>query len=134
MATVIYPKAAQKLWEAVFDWASNSIKLALLDSTYVYDAADEFYSDLTGVVGTPVALSGKSNSLGVLDADNTIFPSLTGSTVRKMVVYKDTGVASTSPLALYIDAGGNLPFTPDGSNVTVQHNNGPNKICKTETG
>lgn len=131
MSVRIYPKAAQKLWEGEFHWVNNTFKVALLDNSQAYDEAHEFYDDLSGVVGTPEEIESRTNLLGVLDAANTVFNSLTGNPVYKLVIFKDTGVASTSPVVFYIDAGIGLPFTPVAGITEIPWDNGPNKIART---
>jgi len=136
MSSALYPKAAQKFGEAVFDWVSHDIRLALMGSGYTYSVAHEFYSDLSDVIGTPVSLAGKTNTSGVYDADDVTFVGLTGSAVYRGILYKWTGAAGTSPLIFYIDSDRAvaLPFTPNGLNFVWQFDNGPNKIFKLEVG
>lgn len=60
-------------------------------------------SDIDGArVGTDVALSGESATLGVLNAGNVAFTSVTG-TVHGVALYKDTGVGTTSDAIFFTD-------------------------------
>jgi hypothetical protein len=55
---------------------------------------------------------------------------VTGDQSEALVIYKDTGMASTSPLIAYIDTATGLPYTPSGGNIDVAWDNGSNKIFK----
>lgn len=60
-------------------------------------------SDIDGArVGTDVALSGESATLGVLNAGNVAFTSVTG-TVHAVALYKDTGTGTTSDAVFFTD-------------------------------
>ena len=47
-----------------------------------------------------------------------------------MILYKHTGVESTSRLIAYIDTGVGMPFTPSGADYLVVWDDGANKIFK----
>lgn len=127
MPRKMYPSAAQKLWEGEFDWVNDTIKVALLSATYVYSDAHDFHNDLSGIVATHT-LTGKSNSLGILDADNPVLVIAPSSPITQAVIYKDSGVSATSPLMFFLDSANGLPFTPDGSELELEWFDGPNKM------
>jgi len=58
------------------------------------------------------------------------FTSVTGASIEAIVLYKDTGTDSTSPLIAFIDTATGLPITPNGGDIIVTWDNGPNKIFK----
>lgn len=93
---------------------------------------DQYLSDLPSVgrVGTPQTLGSKTNTLGVLDAADVTFPSVTGDQSEAVAVYKDTGTEATSLLLLLMDAGTGLPVTPNGGNISIVFDNGPFKIAR----
>lgn len=129
MANILYPNGKENLLNGEIDLVDDTIKVAMIDTdTYTYSATHEFYSDLSGIVDTPVALTTKSTTDGVFDADDATFTSVTGNTVEALVIYKDTGTPSTSPLIVYIDSGTNLPVTPNGGDITVQWSDDASKI------
>jgi hypothetical protein len=104
-------------------WLTDTIKVVLIDAGYVYSSAHANLSDVPG--GNRVAtatLTGKGNTGGVLSAANTPFPALTGNTVTQMWIYKDTGVAGTSTLEIYINMAVNLPLTPTGADEEIDWN------------
>ena len=123
MANAIYPKYK----EALLSGAANSslsagtVKAALVDTaTYTYSAAHEFVSSLTGVVGTAPTLASKTVLNGTFDAADATWTAVTGATAEAIVLYIDTGVAGTSRLVAFLDAGiTGLPVTPNGGNITA---------------
>ncbi len=50
--------------------------------------------------------------------------------MEAMILFKDTGVESTSRLIAYMDTAVGLPTTPNGSDINVVFDNGANKIFK----
>lgn len=131
MASTLYDKGRQKFLEGGIAILTDTIKAALVDTgTYTFSQTHEFLSDLTGVVGTAVTLGTKTSTSGVFDAADATFTAVTGATVEAIVIYKDTGVAGTSPLIAYIDTATGLPFTPNGGDALVAFDSGANKIFK----
>lgn len=114
---------------------TDTIKIALLTSSYTPNADHDFFNDVSayevGASGTyaaggatlsPTLSTDQTDDEGVYDATDV---SWTGAsiTARYAVVYKSTGVASTSPLICLIDFGSNyvstagtftLPFSAEG--------------------
>ncbi len=119
MASLVYNNFKEHVLKAAFDLSSDTIKAALLSSSYTPDAdAHEFYSDVSA---NEVAASGtyaaggatlanktvtqdNTDDEGVFDADDISF---TGATIsaRYLAIYKSTGVAGTSRLICLIDFG-----------------------------
>lgn len=134
MANALYDFGRQGFLDGSYDWSSDTIKTALLDSgSYTADlAADEFLSDVPGgaIVATSSALTGKTENAGVADADDVVFSSVTGSNADLLLIYQDTGTGSTSRLIALIDTATGFPFTPSGGSVTIAWDSGSNKIFK----
>ncbi len=126
MASAIYPKAKESFisQNPALDLDTDTIKVALVDTgTYTYSAAHQFYSSVSGVVGTPATLASKTVTNGTFDAADVTFSAVTGATVEALIVYKDTGSAATSPLIAYIDsASSGLPVTPNGGDINIVWN------------
>lgn len=106
---------------------TGTLKVALVDTgTYAVNlATHQFYSSVTGVAGTPVALASKTYALGVLDAADVTFTAVSNGSVtcEALVLYIDTGSAATSPLVAYFDTGiTNMPVTPNGGDINVVWN------------
>lgn len=131
MANAIYPKWKEAIIQASANSAlTGTVKVALVDTgTYTYSSAHEFYSSVSGVVGTPQTLASKTYTNGVFDAADVTFPAVTGSTAEALIIYIDTGVAGTSRLVLFQDTGvTGLPVTPNGGDINLVFDNGANKI------
>lgn len=131
MSDIWYPKGAEKLWSGLVDVTSATIKAALVSSAYTFNTAHEFYSDISAnVIGTPQTLGSKAVTGGMFDAGDPTWTAVAGgSTVKAIVLYKDTGVAGTSPVLVYLDQFTGFPFATNGSDVTIQWNNGTYKIA-----
>jgi hypothetical protein len=134
MANAIYPQYKQKLLANEYNLGtanSNTnlvgsvVKCALVDTgTYTYNAADSFYNDVSGVVGTPIEIANtKTVTNGTFDGADITFSSVTGATVEALVIYIEESTNDSSPLVAYIDTGvTGLPVTPNGGDITVQWN------------
>jgi len=129
MASAFYPYFKQGLWGGSINAIVGTVKAALVDTgTYTYSATHDYYNDVSGVVGTPVALANKTFSNGVFDADDVTFTSVTGATVEAVVIYLEYGTTATSPLIAYVDTATGLPVTPNGGNIVIAWDNGASKI------
>ncbi len=81
-------------------------------------------------VATSAALTSKTVTNGVLDAADSVFAAASGDPSEAMVLFKDTGTASTSRLFLFQGSASGLPITPNGQDINIVHDNGANKIIK----
>ena len=113
------------------DLYSDTIKLALLTSSYTPDFdAHDFYDDVSanevgasgtystgGATLTVTLTQDNTDDEGVFDATDI---SWTGATItaRYAVIYKSTGVSSTSPLIALIDFGSNQTSTAGTFTIT----------------
>lgn len=111
-----------------------NIKLVLVDhgTDTPLPASDDFLDDIAA--GARIATSGnfatKTVTARVFDADDVTLTAVSGASVESIVIYRDTGVATTSDLIAFIDTATGLPFTPSGGDVTIQWDAGANKIFK----
>jgi hypothetical protein len=127
MANAIYPKYK----EAILDSLANSdlndgtVKVALLQATETYAAADTFLSDITGgaVIGTAQIINNTTVTNGLFDGDDVTFTAVSGAQVVALLIYIDTGTPSTSRLVAWLDSGvTGLPVTPNGGNISITWN------------
>lgn len=115
MANVVYNSFKQKIMNGSIDLDTDTIKVALVSSSYTPDQdAHDFFDDVTNeVTGTNYVAGGatlanktvtqdNTNNRGVFDADDATWASST-ITARGAVIYKSTGTASTSALIAYVD-------------------------------
>lgn len=124
MASQLYPKGKAHLLGLAtkVDLIADNIKVLLIDGAdETYNSADEFHSDITGagIVATSGNLAGKSVTSGVFDANDITITAVSGDTIEAVILYKDTGTSSTSPLVAWFDVS---TFTPNGSDVLVTWN------------
>jgi len=136
MANVMYPVTAEKIFLGTFpDIITGDVVAYLIDvATYTYDAAHEFLEDIAvgARVAQGVTLSNKSSAVprpGVFDADDIIFPSVTGASIGAIVLVRTSGVESSSELLWYLDNVTGLPATPDGRDITITWPSGANRIA-----
>lgn len=130
MANALYPKWKEALIQNSADSdldgsGTTGVYAVLIDTgTYTYNATHQYYSDLSGIVGTEVELGTKTYTNGVLDAADSTFTAVTGATAEAIVLYrKNAGANTTWRLVAYIDSGfTGLPVTPNGGDIVVQWN------------
>lgn len=134
MANALYDKGRQAFLEGDIDWINDDIRVILIDADdYTVNLSTHDFLDDVPVaarVAVSSALSGKTATDGVADANDVTFSSVTGDQSEALVIYKHTGVESTSNLIAYIDTATGLPVTPNGGDITVVWDNGSNKIFK----
>ncbi len=133
MANALYDKGRQKFLEGSIDWLNDTIKVILVDAAdYTFSQTHEFLSDVLAAarVATSGALTGKTSGSGIADAADVTFSAVSGDPSEALILYKDTGVEATSPLIAYIDSATGLPVTPNGGDITVQWDDGANKLFK----
>lgn len=134
MASALYPKAKESFLSQnpSIDIDSDTIKVALVNTgtDYTYSSAHQYYSSVTHYSGTTdQTLGSKTVTNGVFDAADATFTAVAidgSKTVSAVVIYKDTGVAATSPLIAYID--GFTAITPNTGDITIVWDSGSNKI------
>jgi hypothetical protein len=127
MANALYPKWKEQLLQFTTNnnMSSGTVKVALVDTgVYTYNSTDQFWSAASSAsVGTPQTIGSKTFTNGVFDGADVTFTAVTGSSVEALVIWIDTGTASTSPLVAYIDTSvTGLPVTPNGGDITITWN------------
>lgn len=131
MPNAIYDLFKQELMKGTANNLLNSaegttgVYAALVDTgTYTFSQAHQFYSSLSGIVGTDQEILTKTQVNGVFDGTDLTYTAVTGASCEAIVLYrKNAGANTTWPLIAYIDTGvTNLPVTPNGGNITIQWN------------
>jgi hypothetical protein len=80
---------------------------------------------------TPTSLANKTNVSGVMDADDFTCKSVFGNAAGAVALIQfNAGTPEASRVLIVIDSGPGLPVTPNGGDITLQWNNGTNKIAK----
>jgi hypothetical protein len=132
MASALFAKAKKAFLDKDIDMLVDNIKVVLVDSAdYTLDlVAHDFLDDIPAGarVGTSGNLANKSTTGGVFDADDITITTVTGDQFEYIIIYMDTGTASTSYLIACIDTATGLPCTPNGGDITINWDSGANKI------
>lgn len=133
MANALYDKCRERLLKAQIDWLGDTINCVLgTSSIYTVNlTTHEYYNAMqSGVVAGPVALASKAVTAGAADANDVTFSSVSGVAIQFIGLYKVVTNPADSPLIAYIDTATGLPITPNGGDIIVTWDNGPNKIFK----
>lgn len=131
MARFVYTKAKEKIMTKQVDLVGDTIKTALVANTYTPNATtDEFYSTIAAhVLDEDITLTSKSVAGGAFDAADVTWSAVAaGDTALGVVTYMDTGNPATSILLHFNGDVSGFPFTTNGSDVTVNWDNGAFKI------
>jgi hypothetical protein len=130
MANVVYPKYKEALLNgsansALTGSGTTGLYAALVDTgTYTYSSSHEFYSSLSGVVGTDQEVTSPTLTNGLVDGGDVTYTAVTGNSVEAIVLYrKNAGANTTWRLVAYIDTSvTGLPVTPNGGNIVTTWN------------
>ena len=132
MANSLYARGKQRMLEKLISFKDDDIQALLVSADYTPDPnAHEFLSDVQAYAlgGSTKPLANKTTTLGVFDASDVTWLQVAGgATAEAVVLFKNTGVAGTSPLLGYIDTITGFPVATGGSDITVQWDNGAFKI------
>lgn len=146
MANALYGKGRNHfafgdiIWKAV---AGSTIKATIIDAAdYVLGAnidVHEFMNLDTVPAAAKVATATMTlidAALGVCDAADTLFGSVTGDVSEAIIIWKDGGGGGVTQsgtadlLIAYIDTATGLPVTPGGGDILVKWDDGANKIFR----
>lgn len=129
MANVIYNNFKSLCLTSSINFNSDTMKVALVSSSYAPSAAHSNFSDVTNEVssanysagGATLASGTVTNPSGtaIYDAADVTWGTST-ITARGAVLYKATGTAANSPLVAYFDFGSDQVSTA--GNFTIQWN------------
>ena len=131
MASKLYGNFLLKALNKEVDFDSDTIKVALVSSSYTPDQdAHDYFNDVstyevtgTGYTAGGATLASKTatydsaTNVVILDAADTTCASST-ITARYAVIYDSTGTASTSPLIGYVDFGSDQSSTSGNFTIT----------------
>lgn len=133
MSNTMYPSARTAFLTGSLDWVGQSFSVAALDHAG-YNPSNENLDDLAGVLAT-AAITGRVALVnGVADADDLTISGVSAlDTVRALVIYRDTGTASTSTLVAWIDETADstpLERPSDGSPIPIVWSNTPERVFR----
>jgi len=133
MANALFDPGREGFLDGSIDWDTGDQRVMLVRSTYTFDAADKFLTDIGAVDnGRSAALGSKTVTNGVADAADTTITATAAVACNALIVFQHTGSDATARLIAYIDTPtSGLPFTPSASQVVnVAWDNGANRIFK----
>ena len=131
MANKIYPDWKEAIQQATANSSlagsgTTGLYAALVDTgAYTYSDSHEFYSSISSaVVGTPVEITSKTFTNGVLDGADVNFSAVSGNSVEAIVLYvRNAGANTTWRLVEYFDTSvTGLPVTPNGGDIAIAWN------------
>lgn len=123
-----YNSGKKKLWDGSIDLDTDTIKVAFMNTSYTPNIdTEDFYDDISASIASGSTDQTLANKTLTIDTTNDIVKfdaddiSITGQTFTSdmLVLYKSTGVASTSALICYIDI---TTIAPVGGALTVPWN------------
>jgi hypothetical protein len=118
----LYPLGREGFADGSYNWAASNIKAMLVKSTYTFNAAHKFVTDLGAVDnGRSANLASKTQALGLCTAANSSLVATAAVASSAIVIYYDTGSDATSRLIAYIDGIQQLiiPVTYAGAQTTL---------------
>ncbi len=122
---VIYPKWKEASLQGLPGSALTLPVLAFFASAgYVYSAAHQFLSDFPSAarVAAPRQLAAKTFVNGTFNADDLLFPAVTGPAVTALILVIQASSESASRLVAYFDELTGMPFAPAGLDQPVLWN------------
>ena len=123
----IYPHGKNGLLLKLIDMSSDVVNAVLVANTYTYSSAHTTYAANVSAhaIGSPVALTGKTVTADVFDADDVTFPTVTvGANIKAVVLYHST----TGRLVAYIDTGAGLPAVGNGGDIQINFSNAATRV------
>lgn len=140
MANAYYTPAAEGFIAGEIDLDTAVVKAAFVRS-YTFSAAHKFVSDVTtagGVLnGTTAALTTKTVTGGVFDADDTTAATTASAVNHGILLFQASAVTGGADVAAtaqrviaYYDTGTGLPIQPGTGATPITWDNGTNRILK----
>lgn len=125
MANAVYPEFKESLLKGDVDLDTATLAALLVDGAdYTYSATHANLSDVpSGARVATVDLTSVTVANGLIDAADATFTAVTGDPCEIVILYINTGNASTSKLIAYFDTGiTGIPVTPNGGDIDVAWN------------
>jgi hypothetical protein len=133
MVNLVMVEAAESITDRNIDLLADTLKLMLVTATYVPDKDNQFIDaggasdpvDARAAGTTDQTIASKvigkdtTGDFAYLDgADSTFVAVPAGAAIVGCVLYKDTGVATTSKIICYYDI---TDITPNGGDIVIQY-------------
>ena len=140
MANAYYTAAVEGVIDDTINLNTASIKAAFVRG-YTFSASHKFVSDVTGaggtINGTSAALSNKSFTGGVFDADDTSATTTANATNHGILLFQASAAtggadvaASAQRVIAWYDTGTGLPIQPGTGSTPITWDSGTNRILR----
>lgn len=140
MTNAYFTPAVEGFIAGEIDLDTAAIKAAYVRG-YTFSAAHKFVSDVTGaggtLNGTSAALTTKTVTGGVFDADDTAVTTTASAVNHGILLFQASAVtggadvaASAQRVIAYFDTGTGLPIQPGTGSTPITWDNTTNKILK----
>lgn len=126
MASRSYNSGIKGIDDRSIDFATDTIKVMLINSSYAHDPDHDFVADVVAnevpstrqTLGSKTITKDDTNDRSVFDGADVTFTAVAGgATIGGAIVFKDTGNDATSTLLAFIDVANTAT---NGSNITIQ--------------
>jgi hypothetical protein len=132
MANTRFTFANNQFLTGQLNWLTQTFRVVLINvNAYaVQPAVHQTLADVPAAAQIAISapLTGATAVGGVARASDLTISSVTGPAIGAYIIFHDTGSASSSELICYIDTAIGLPANPQGSNVVIHWDTGPNGI------
>jgi hypothetical protein len=132
MANALYDHGREGFLDGSIDWDTDNIILELIDEAddTIDLANDEDRADRASAarVATSGNLTSKTVTAGTADAADVTLSSVTGDQAESIDYAQNTGTEANDRLICNVDTATGLPVTPNGGDITIQHDSGADKI------
>jgi hypothetical protein len=124
---------------ASYGWRAGSVPGTWVP--YITGSMGNVLSDIVFLSDIPAAvwrargtyLVNKTTASGIADADDTVVAgvgSAGSATAVYIILVNETGASNTSLVGAVIDTASGLPFLPNGGDVQLVWDNGPNRVFR----
>lgn len=132
MANAMYDFGRESFLAGSLDWDAFAIQLVFVDEAddTIDLALDQDLADRAAAsrVATSGNFASKTTTAGTADAADVTVSTVTGDQFESIDIFYASGTEATSTLICNIDTATGLPATPGGGDITVQWDNGANRI------
>ncbi len=137
MPNSLYGHGRRRFLEGDLDWLVHDFRVVLVDlAEYTVDLeGHEFLADIPSQARIAVSdlLTGKTSTVpvgGVADAQDVTFTGVPNVSIEAVVLYRDTGDPSTSPLVAYWDSSNAFPVQVNNGDITLRFSNEDFRVLK----
>lgn len=116
-----YIAAREQLGAGSLSWTGERILAQLVSDAYQFDERHHSAADLTGKIGEPVELTGKSVSGGWAHCANLEFRQVRADRdAVALVVYRAGSKSRPATLIVHLDQIDSFPLRPNGGNILLE--------------